>query len=158
MNYTLQPATAAQQPIIKQMIQASHLNPMGIHWQRFLLACDLEGAVIGCGQVKPHRDGSRELASLVVCKPWRNQGVARALIDALTEHEMKPLWLTCASDLVPFYRKFGFEEVASPSQMPAYFRLARRAFDLITLFRKFPGYLAVMTQVAGNKGGSSPVD
>lgn len=158
MNYTLQPATAAHQPIIKQMIREAHLNPMGINWRRFLVACDADGAVIGCGQVKTHRDGSRELASLVVCQPWRNRGISRALIHALSAGETEPLWLTCASNLVPFYRKFGFEEVASLNQMPAYYRWARRAFDLISLFRKFPGYLAVMTQSAAAADGSKPVN
>lgn len=158
MNYTLQPATAAHQPIIKQLIREAHLNPIGINWERFRLACDPEGMVIGCAQVKPHRDGSRELASLVVRKPWRKRGISRALISALMERETEPLWLTCASNLVPYYQKFGFEEVTSLSQMPAYYRWARRAFDLITLFRKFPGYLAVMTQPAAKIGGSAPLN
>ena len=49
--------------------QAAGLNPFSLGWPRFLVAED-GGRVVGVAQIKPHGDGSRELASLaVVARP-----------------------------------------------------------------------------------------
>ena len=65
-DYHLQAATAEQETAVKSLIRAVHINPLGLDWRRFVVAVDEEGAVIGCGQVKPHGDGTRELASIAV--------------------------------------------------------------------------------------------
>ena len=55
-----------------------------------LCGCDQsQGEVIGCAQIKPHRDGSRELASLVVHPDYRGQGIARRMIQYLTKHMLE---------------------------------------------------------------------
>jgi N-acetylglutamate synthase-like GNAT family acetyltransferase len=143
-SFRLRPATAVDQPAIKQLIRDAGINPLGLHWSRFLVAVDNRDALIGCGQVKAHGDGSRELASIAVVPAWRGQEVARALIEALLAQHGPPLWLTCMDRLVPFYARFGFSEVESAEQMPPYFRRAARFFNLYLRLSAGNGRLAVM--------------
>ena len=126
------------------------LNPLGLKWQRFVLAVNAEGEMVGCGQVKPHRGGSRELASIAVYKLWRRQGIARAIITHLQAEHDPPLWLTCASPRVSIYQKFGFREVTNAGEMPFYFGLSYRLFKLLAPFFFRGGhYLAVMVWPGG---------
>ncbi len=145
-NFSIQPATKEHQPAIKALIHEANINPMGLKWERFLVALDNDGVLIGCGQVKPHGDGSRELASIAVAREWRNQGIARAIIKELTEQHPLPLWLTCMSRLVPFYEQFGFVEMVDRKQMPPYFRRAVQFFPLYARLMSVQGYLAVMVK------------
>ena len=98
---------------------------MALDWHRFILAIDPYGKVIGCGQVKPHSDGSIELASIAVLPEWRNQGVARRIIEYLLTQHPGTIYLTCQSKLGPIYRKFGFETVQSAEMTPYFSRLYR---------------------------------
>ncbi len=141
---SIQPASRKHQKAIKDLIREVGINPMGLKWQRFLVALDKAENVIGCGQVKPHRDGSRELASIAVVHQWRNQGVAKAIIQELVELQPLPLWLTCMSRLIPFYEQFGFVEVAETREMPPYFRWSVRLFPIYRRLASVDGYLAVM--------------
>ena len=140
------PAQASDAAAIKALIRAVNINPMGLKWQRFLVAMDENGDLIGCGQIKPHRGGSRELASIAVQKQWRRQGIAGAIIQRLLADEPPPVWLTCMDKLVPFYEQFGFVEVKKGDgrSLPFYFRLATTFFKPIQKLSRIPGYLAVM--------------
>jgi len=131
IEFWLRPATAEDGPIIRRMIYAARINPTGLRWQRFIVAVDGQDEVIGCGQVKPHRGGSCELASIVVRRRWRGRGVARQIIEALQTSGGPPMWLTCASPLARFYQKFGFHEIASGSQMPLSIQIGTRFFNLM---------------------------
>lgn len=142
-SYHLQAATSAQQGEIKALVRAARINPLGLDWRRFVAALDENGAVIGCGQLKPHRDGSWELASIAVTTAWRGQGVARAIIEHLLNGSPRPLWLTCVSSLVPFYARFGFREITSLAEMPPYFRRVNRLFRLLAYLSP-TGSLSVM--------------
>jgi len=143
-SFTIRPARAADQSGIKALIREAGINPLGIHWPRFLVAVAGTETLIGCGQVKAHGDGSSELASLAVTRPWRRRGVAGGLIQALQDQHGAPLWLTCMDHLVPFYQPFGFRSIHSPQEMPPYFRRASRFFNLYLAFTSSPGRLAVM--------------
>jgi amino-acid N-acetyltransferase len=127
-SYRLQAATSAQQGEIKALVWAARINPLGLAWRRFVVAVDEKGVVIGCGQIKPHRDGSWELASIVVAAAWRGQGVARAIIAHLLAGSPRPVWLTCIASIVSFYSRFGFSEVTNLAEMPPYFRRVSRLF------------------------------
>lgn len=144
LQFTLRPAAEADQPAIKALIRQAGINPLGLQWPRFLVAVDGEKCVIGCGQVKTHGDGSRELASLAVARGWRGRGVAAELITALQALYGAPLWLTCIDRLVPFYERFGFVRVEAAREMPAYFRRASRFFNLYLALRRDEARLAVM--------------
>jgi N-acetylglutamate synthase-like GNAT family acetyltransferase len=115
-------ATKADAGRIRSMILRVRINPMSIDWENFLLAVDSFDALVGCGQVKTHGDGSRELASIAVEEAWRNRGIASRLVGELQTRHGPPLWLTCQSPLADFYARFGFSEVSEPSELPPYFR------------------------------------
>ena len=94
---------------------------MGLDWKRFVVATDQEGEVIGCGQLKPHGKEIFELASIATRPEYRNQGVARAIIERLLADSPRPLYLMCRSRLEPLYEKFGFHAI-SYAEMPRYFQ------------------------------------
>jgi len=104
---------------------------------------DQAGNVIGCGQIKPHRDGSVELASLVVAEERRGRGIARLLIEHLIENHKGDLYLMCRSGLGPMYEKFGFTTVMQDN-MPKYFRRVSKLFGAIEPFRRGKETLLVM--------------
>ncbi len=148
-DVSLRPAKQSDQRLVKTLIRAEGLNPMGLDWHHFWLAETADGRVIGCGQVKPHSDGSRELASLVVLPAWRQRGVAGMLIGKLKELAGTPLWLTCRSSLVGFYEKFAFIEITEDAALPPYFRRLRRAAKLFLALARAQEHLAIMVWDTG---------
>jgi N-acetylglutamate synthase-like GNAT family acetyltransferase len=142
-GFHLRPATAADDRAIHQIIAQVQINPMGLDWRHFILAVDTNDKLIGCGQLKPHRDGSVELASIAVVPGWRGRGVARRVIEYLIEQHPGRLYLTCRSELGPLYRKFGFEVVAY-SEMPPYFKRVSRLVTMINKLSHRPVVLLVM--------------
>ena len=141
----IQPADYAAGTEIRAMIRAGRLNPFGLDWRRFLLAVTSSGDIVGCVQTRPHRGGARELASLYVRPEWRRRGVGARLVQAILERESPPLWLTCRSELVPFYRRFGFEPVERMDEMPTYFRLVWWMFGLVRRLTRTNRELVVMS-------------
>jgi N-acetylglutamate synthase-like GNAT family acetyltransferase len=141
--YRLRPATAQDADTIRQIISLVHINPMGLDWQRFILAVDDQGSIIGCGQVKPHQDGSRELASIAVLPNWRDKGIARAIIEHLLTTHPGTLYLTCRSQLEPLYEKFGFK-VVKLTEMPPYFKKISRLVNFLNRLSLRPVRLLVM--------------
>jgi amino-acid N-acetyltransferase len=144
MRYSLRPATAVDQPAIKSLIRAVRINSFGLDWRHFIVAINGDGRLIGCGQIKAHGDGSRELASIAVTRQWRGQGVARAIIERLLSTAVPPLWLICVSTNVPLYEKFDFHEVRQPAAMPPYFRRLRLLGRPFLWFSRSSDYLAIM--------------
>ena len=144
LNYHLRSATKEDESAIKALIRVVNINPMGLKWQRFVVAVDKNGRFLACGQIKPHRDGSYELASIAVQPDVQNNGLARALITYLCNNHTESLWLTCVDTLVPFYEKFGFVEETAVSQMPPYFRNVHRFFRIYQFITRTTNYLAVM--------------
>ena len=141
--FTLRPGTASDVPFIRALVRAARINPTGLDWRRFVVAVTSEGEVIGCGQVKLHRDGSRELASLVVAPAWRGRGVARAIIEHLLATHPGELYLMCRSRLGPLYERFGFRAI-DEAEMPKYFRRVSRLARLVEVLRKEGETLWVM--------------
>lgn len=152
-NFFLRKANQQDARIIRKMVISANLNPSGLRWQRFWVAVDGTEGVIGCVQRKPHRDGSVELASLVVVEDWRGKGVARALIEAVIESHHGLLYLMCRSGLGDFYKRFGFV-VPELEAMPRYLqRISKLADNFQRLTSRREGLL-----VMGRECYNSQVD
>lgn len=130
MAYTLRPAAESDDPRIKDLIRRVSINPTRLNWQRFIVAETPEGELAGCVQLKPHRDGSLELASLAVEETQRGQGVARLLIERLLAESPRPLYLVCRPPLGPLYEKFGFKVITDEPVSP-FFRRIRFLFKAV---------------------------
>jgi amino-acid N-acetyltransferase len=124
MAIIIRPATAADQSTIRQIDRAARLNPLNLDWSNFLVAVEAD-QIIGIGQVKPHGDGSRELASIAVVPAWQGQGVGRQLIDALLAREPEPVYLICLEKMSGYYQRFGFHIVERPDLPPVLARFHR---------------------------------
>ena len=131
MQVLIRPAVAADQPAIKAIVRAARINPMDLAWPRFLVA-EAGQDIIGVGQVKPHGDGSRELASIAVVPEWQRQGIGGMLIKALLARETGTLHLTCLAGMEDYYRRFGFRRIAR-GEMTPYFRRLDRVAHVIAL-------------------------
>ncbi len=142
-EFSLQPAAAADAKTIRRVINLVGINPTGLSWKRFVVAVDGEGSIIGCGQVKPHKDGSLELASIAVLPKWRGKGVARQVIEYLLQQYPGRLYLMCRSPLEPLYRKFGFQAIVQ-EDMPPYFQQISRVAALYHRLAHETDYLSVM--------------
>jgi N-acetylglutamate synthase-like GNAT family acetyltransferase len=144
----IRPATKADQQAIKQIIQEAQINPMGLLWSRFIVA-EIDGRVIGTGQVKPHGDGTRELASIAIIPDYQGRGIASKIIRALLERESEPLYLMCLLENEKFYQRFGFHRL-EPREMPRILGRYYRLFRLPKLIGDLTGHesmeLIVMKQ------------
>jgi N-acetylglutamate synthase-like GNAT family acetyltransferase len=129
-QYMLRKAIKADHWAIKRLIWKEKLNPSGLDWKRFTVVVSASGQVVGCSQIKPHYDGSHELASMVVHPAYRDQGIARMIIEHQLNSTDDDLYLICQSELINFYEKFGFIKISKP-EMPIFFR---RLSDLPTFF------------------------
>ncbi len=139
----MRPALAADSPAIRALIHTVRINPSGLDWRRFTVAETPEGQFIGCGQLKPHADGTLELASLAVIPSQRGKGVARALIQKLLAAAPRPLYLTCRSPLGPFYTQFGFRPLTE-AELPPYFRRLSRIARWMKTLRLVQDTILVM--------------
>jgi N-acetylglutamate synthase-like GNAT family acetyltransferase len=143
MDFELRRATASDSKAIRHLIREVHINPMSLDWRRFMVAVSPDGTLLGCGQVKPHRGGIVELASIAVVAWRRRMGIARAIIEQLIADAPRPLYLTCRSSLQSFYQKWGFVSI-QPADMPPYFRRLWRLVSVMHHLRMTPDGLSVM--------------
>ncbi len=128
MSIVIRPARAAEQATIGSIVHEGQINPNGLDWRRFLVADD-QGVIVGIGQVKPHSDGSRELASIAVIPKRQGQGIARTIIESLLARESEPLVLMCRAQHESLYERFGFRRMRAP-EMPRSMRRLSRAIAL----------------------------
>ncbi len=128
MSVVIRPATQSEQSIIRKIVRAARINPISLNWKRFVVADD-DGQIVGVGQIKPHGDGSRELASIAVIPQRQQRGIGSKIIRALLEKENGTLYLTCRNELETYYTRFGFRRIG-PDEMPTYFRRAYRFANL----------------------------
>jgi N-acetylglutamate synthase-like GNAT family acetyltransferase len=142
-NFSLRPATPADARTIRSIISQVKINPLALEWHRFILATDVHGKVIGCGQIKPHVDGSFELASIAVLPEWRHMGVARRLIEDLLEQRPGTMYLTCQSNLGSMYQKFGFKSTET-TEMTPYFRRLSLIVNWVGKLTRQPHRMLVM--------------
>jgi N-acetylglutamate synthase-like GNAT family acetyltransferase len=146
-EFRIQPAEHTHSAAIQALVRSSGINPTGLAWERFLVALDTAGELIGCVQIKPHRDGSRELASLAVAPQWQSQGVARALVEAILAQHPGTLYLMCQARLGVFYEKFGFSCIRV-DEMSTYFRRISKLAGVVLAMRAAEEQLLIMRRDA----------
>ena len=152
-NATIRPATADDQAPIKAIIHEAGINPRNLDWPNFLIAEDTTiKQIVGIGQVKPHSDGTRELASIAVIPDRQRQGIARMVIEALLARESGMLFLICEHDNQGLYERFGFVPLQPPDMprdlrklwrmvrlaQPALRRIYSPDFELVVMRRDAP--------------------
>jgi N-acetylglutamate synthase-like GNAT family acetyltransferase len=139
----IRPARESEAAQIHDLIHLVGINPMGLDWQRFVVAVDDRDEMIGCGQLKPHGREILELASIAVYPEHQGKGIARAIIEHLLKDSPRPLYLMCQSSLGPFYEKFGFQGI-SHEKMPRYFQRMSKLAGLITTLARREERLLIM--------------
>jgi N-acetylglutamate synthase-like GNAT family acetyltransferase len=140
---TIRPARETESARIQDLIHLVGINPMGLDWQRFVVAVDERDEMIGCGQLKPHGSEILELASIAVYPEHQGKGIAHAIIEHLLKDSPRPLYLMCQSALGPFYEKFGFQGI-SYEEMPRYFQRMSKLAGLITTLTRRKERLLIM--------------
>ena len=121
-------------PAIEALVKKVDINPYNLDWRHFITAWSRDKQFIGCGQIKIHRDGTPELASIAVESAYRGQGVARAIIERLLkDYSGRRLYVFCPQSLQEMYKKFGFA-LCPKKEVPAYLRTAGFSFRLLHLF------------------------
>src|SRR5260221_6437237 len=115
-DVTIRPAVAEDQAPIKQIIHEAQINPRNLDWPRFVVA-EASGKIVGVGQVKPHKDGSRELASIAVIPDYQRRGIAGRIIETLLAGEQSHLYLMCEAKNEKLSQRFGFRRIES-QEMP----------------------------------------
>ncbi len=121
---TIRPAYASDAETIRRIIHDAGINPMSLDWHRFVIA-EEENQVVGIGQIKPHGDGSRELASLAVIPERHGQGIGGEIIRHLLEKESGVIYLTCRAQLESYYTRFGFCKIGREEMTPYFQRIHR---------------------------------
>ncbi len=152
LGVVIREATEGDQAAIRVIIRAAQLNPLSLDWPRFMVAED-GPEIVGIGQVKPHSDGSRELASIAIIPSRQRQGLGRRIIRALLARETGPLYLVCMDHNDSYYQQFGFRRVDDAAALPpalrriyrfgraataVAIRLARQQGRLIAMYRPAP--------------------
>lgn len=139
-GFQLRPARREDSAPIRTLIWRVRINPTSLDWRRFWVAVDSQERLLGCGQLKPHGDGSLELASIAVHPQYRGRGIAHAIVNQLLNRASRPLYLRCTAPLQDFYERFGFR-VISPDEMPPNYRRDWQMFAWLKkyIFPSIPG-------------------
>jgi N-acetylglutamate synthase-like GNAT family acetyltransferase len=134
--HTSRPATEADAPTIRRLIREASLNPFGLRWQRFLVI-EAAGQVVGIGQIKPHDDGSRELASICVAPSHQGQGIGTQIITTLLANEPGSLYLMCRPPLATYYQQFGFQRLGLDEMTPYFQRIVGPVTRVVNALHRF---------------------
>lgn len=144
--YIVESATALDEAAIKTLIRQVKINPFGLKWHQFVVIKGEDGRLLACGQLKQHKSGAVELASIAVVTTHRGKGLARLIIEELIQKRPFDLWLMCREGLVPFYARFGFKRIDDLQKMPQPFRRFHRFYTLIQKFLRPSEGLAIMVR------------
>lgn len=145
--YPVRPAQSSDFPAIRELIRRVGINPLGLDWRRFVVAVDENGGLAGCGQVKYHFGGTREMASIAVLPELQGQGIGSLIVGRLLELHHPPLYLTCVASRSSFYRQFGFR-VLDLSEMPRYFRIIAQIYPVFRVLFRRSEPLCVMAKLS----------
>ncbi|MFZ5672831.1 MAG: GNAT family N-acetyltransferase [Pseudomonadota bacterium] len=122
-------AVAEDEPAIQAMVRRERLNPHHLHFCNFAVAV-IGDELIGASQIRHHRDGSRELGSVVVAPAWRGCGISARIIGFLLEDEVNTVHAITRRRHAHHYERWGFTAIP-PRQAPGPIRLNFRIGDTI---------------------------
>jgi amino-acid N-acetyltransferase len=128
-TYVIRRALATDKPAIQPLVRSERLNPHHLYFQNFVVAVAGD-ELIGASQIRRHRDGSLELGSIVVARPWRGQGISAALIDRLLYDEQGAVHAITRKRHAHHYARWGFAPVSS-REAPAAIRRNYRIGSII---------------------------
>jgi N-acetylglutamate synthase-like GNAT family acetyltransferase len=135
---TIRPATAKDQAAITDLIHKAHLNPRDLDWHRFVVAI-ADGQVVGVAQVRTHRRGTRELASVAVDASLRGSGVGSRLVETLIAGTSGTLYLMTRRETQGYFARFGFERVeadSTPADFRGQFRIGQIATAIFSIIAR----------------------
>lgn len=150
MALQIRPAVAEDEQAIIRLVHGERLNPLALYWQNFTVADDA-GRLVAALQMRRHRDGSRELASLVVAPEQRGRGLASRLIDQVLAATPGDVFIVTGRLHAEHYACWGFHQIET-RQAPTYvrrnFRMGhyggcvmarwqRRPFNRLVILRRF---------------------
>jgi amino-acid N-acetyltransferase len=115
--YVIRRAVAEDEAAIQALVRSERLNPHGLHFANFAVAVRGD-EIIGATQIRHHRDGSLELGSVVVARPWRGCGISGELIDWLLKKETGTVHVITRKKHAGHYARWGFEAVSSRAAPP----------------------------------------
>ncbi len=134
---TFRAATASDQGRIRLLVLSANLYPLDLDWRRFQVA--VNGArILGAGQIRVHPDGCREMASVVVARKYRRQGIGTELVRRLLNGRRGGVFLCCREDLGPFYARFGFRLIPPetlPDSLEFLYRIEALGSLVLSIFR-----------------------
>ena len=151
---TIRRATEEDQAAIRTLVRSERLNPHGLDWPNFVVAIDAD-SLVGAVQLRRHRDGSRELGSLVVRKAARGQAVASRLIDALLADAHEPIFMVTTEVFAERYQRWGFCRI-EPAAASAAVRRNYRIGSLVSITALFT-LRRIRRLVVLARGASAPM-
>jgi len=107
-------ATAADLPIIRQLLIANNLPITGIddHWKTFIVAKDGE-TIVGCGGSEAYKVAAL-IRSVAVADSHRGRGIGRRivrqLVDRLASRGIREFYLLTTT-AQPYFAKRGFKPI-----------------------------------------------
>jgi N-acetylglutamate synthase-like GNAT family acetyltransferase len=104
--------------LIERYMQEGRLLPrqlseLDVHVNRFVVAVDGRGAIVGCGELAPLSHSVAEVRSLVVSEKRRGSGVGRRIVNELRGRA----------------RRDGYDDLCVFAHQPAYF--AHMGFSIV---------------------------
>lgn len=108
---TIRKAYITDQKGIEDLVFSEWLNPFGLYWQRFWVV-ETRGNLIACAQLRVYKN-LEELSSLAVAPKYRGQGIGKHLAGYIVKQAYFSTYVLCVSQLIPFYRSVGFEQISS---------------------------------------------
>jgi amino-acid N-acetyltransferase len=148
MTFLIRSAHADDQAEIVALVTSERLNPTNLDWRRFTVAI-LDEKLIGAVQIRHHRDGAKELGSLVVVPGYRGQSVSAALIDAALDPVSGPVWMITRRVHIDRYAKWGFsraDPTSAPRSVRFNYRIGRAARVLSWFTGREPVYLTLLVR------------
>jgi N-acetylglutamate synthase-like GNAT family acetyltransferase len=108
-------------------------------------------------QVRIHRRGSRELASLVVEPSHRRSSLGSRLVETVIEDAPGTLYLMTIRETEAFFRRFGFGAVKAGAT-PADFRRQLRIGQVATAIFSIPARRRLQIVAMRREAGQAAAD